>query len=126
MNRWGVADLKEVLTRLEDCGQILRAQKQPYSVYAQSLVVNGRHPFDRTDALAAAVCSSIKRRGDRFESDDQLTSWLDEDGVSHTSESLTVALRQLGEIGRIKRPVQEWGLPTPGFMSSPESLSNDH
>ena len=49
------ADLPEVLTRLEDCGQIIRVQRQPYSVFAQSLVVNGRHSYDQTDALAASV-----------------------------------------------------------------------
>ena len=136
------AEVDEVLTGLGDCGQIMRVQRQPYSVYAQVLVVNGRHPLDQTDLLAASVCSSVKRRGDRFESDDQLTSWLDEDNVRYDSGSLTAALRQLGEsydlgsltaalrqlgeIGRIRRPVQEWGYPRRGFMSSPESLSNDH
>ena len=117
------ADLPEVLTRLEDCGQIIRVQRQPYSVFAQSLVVNGRHSYDQTDALAASVCSSIKRRGDRFESDRELCSWLDEDGVSYTSEALTAALRQLGETGRISRPVQEWGLPTPGIYVEPRVYS---
>ena len=97
----------------------MRVQRQPYSVYPQVLVVNGRHPYDHTDVLAAAVCSSIKRRGDRFESDQELCSWLDEDGVSYTPDSLPAALRQLGETGRISRPVQEWGLPTPGKYVEP-------
>ena len=103
----------------------MRVQRQPYSVYPQTLVLNGRHPYDQTDALAAAVCSSIKRRGERdsFSSDDELRSWLDEGGVSYTSESLTAALRQLGEIGRINRPVQEWGLPRPGIYVEPRIFS---
>jgi hypothetical protein len=52
-------------------------------------VPNATHPFDDTDALAADVCSSVKRRGDHFEGADQLCSWLDEDGVRWTSDSLT-------------------------------------
>ena len=92
-------------------------------MYPQALVVNGRHPFDQTDALAAAVCSSIKRRGDRFESDQELCSWLDEDGVSYTSDSLAVALGP----ARGDRPDlaagQEWGLPTPGIYVEPRVYS---
>ena len=46
------------LSRLHDVGQIQRVQRQPYSVYPQSLVLRGDHPYDETDALAAAVCST--------------------------------------------------------------------
>ena len=34
--------------------------------------------------------------------------WLDEDGIGYDPQSLAVALRQLEELGRIVRPVQEW------------------
>jgi hypothetical protein len=100
-------DLPEILARLADVGQIVRAQRQPYQAYPQHIVANGDHPYDETDALAADVCSAIRRRGERFESDDQLVQWLTEDGVRFTPESLAVALRQLEHSGRIKRDVAE-------------------
>jgi hypothetical protein len=53
--------------------------------------------------LAADVCSVLKRRGDRFDNDAQLTAWLDEDGVRWTEQSLAAALRQLEGLGRIVR-----------------------
>ena len=62
-------------------GAIQRVQRQPYAAYPQYLVRSGRRPYDETDALAADICSTIKRRGEDFESDEQLTSWLEEDGV---------------------------------------------
>jgi hypothetical protein len=48
----------------------------------------------------------VKRRGDRFESDDQLYSWLDEDQVSYTSESLSAALHQRERIGSFAQATQ--------------------
>ena len=45
------SDLDEVLMRLEDCGQIMRVQRQPG--YPQFLLGKSRHPYDRTDALAS-------------------------------------------------------------------------
>jgi hypothetical protein len=48
-----------------------------------------------TDALAAAVCATVKHRGERFESDDQLTSRLDDDEVHYTPDSLSAALQKL-------------------------------
>ena len=114
------SDLDEVLMRLEDCGQILRVQRQPG--YPQFLLGQSRHPFDRTDALAADVCASIKRRGERFEDEDELRSWLDEDRVSYDSHSLAVALDQLEQIGRLKRPREDqWRSdgPLPGLYVEP-------
>jgi hypothetical protein len=90
------------------------ADRRPPS--PQFLVLNSRRPFDDTDARAADVCATIKRRGDRFESDQELSSWLDEDQVNYDPERFGRALSHLESIGRIKRPRQdqwsaEWPLP---------------
>jgi hypothetical protein len=82
-------ELSEVLARLEDVGLIVRVQNQPPSPLF--LVLNWRDSKDQAGALAAAVCTSIKARGDQCESDHQLMCWLDEDRVSYTSESLSAA-----------------------------------
>ena len=95
------AELDEVLARLEDVGQLVRAQRN--SGYPLFLISSSHREFDDTDALAADVCSVLKRRGDRFDNDAQLTAWLDEDGVRWTEQSLAVALRQLEGLGRIVR-----------------------
>ena len=120
-------DLPEVLSRLHDVGQLQRVQRQPFSVYPQFLVLCGDHPYDETDGLAADICASIKRRGERFESDEQLHSWLTEDGVQFTPESLSAALRQLEHSGRIKRDVAEhsWSSnqPVDGWYMAPHIYS---
>ena len=118
--------LPEVLSRLHDVGQLQRVQRQPFSVYPQFLVLCGDHPYDETDALAADVCASIKRRGDRFESDAELCSWLTEDGAHFDPDSLSVALRQLERLGRIKRPIVEHSradVPLPGVYVEPRVYS---
>jgi hypothetical protein len=100
--------------------------RRPYSVYPQFLVLCGDHPYDETDALAADVCASVKSRVDRFESDAELCSWLEEDGVRFDSDSLSAALRQLQQLGRIKRPIVEhsWAdLPLPGVYVEPRVYS---
>lgn len=115
-------DLPEVLSRLHDVGQLQRVQRQPYSVHPQSLVLCGDHPYDETDGLAADICAAIKRRGERFEGDGQLHSWLTEDGVQFTAESLSAALRQLEHSDRIKRDVAEhsWSnQPVGGWYMAP-------
>ena len=56
-----------MLARLEDVGLLVRVQKQPPSPLF--VVLKIRDSYDRTLALAADVCSSVKRRGDRFEFD---------------------------------------------------------
>jgi hypothetical protein len=74
------------------------------------------------------MCSTIKRRGDRFDSDEQLTSWLDEDGVSYTPGRLSAAMLQLERIGRLNRPRQDhWrpDLPLPGVYVDPRVYPND-
>ena len=111
------AELSDVLARLEDVSQIIRAQRN--AGYPMYVVPCGDHPFDDVDALAADICTAMKARDERFDDEDQLTAWLDEDGVSYSSHCLAVALRQLEHLGRINRPVQEFGLPTPGIYVSP-------
>jgi hypothetical protein len=54
------AELDEVLARLEDVGQIIRAQRN--TGYPMFLVPNSPRPFDETDALAADVCSALPWR----------------------------------------------------------------
>ena len=107
-------NLPEVLPRLHDVGQLQRVHRQPFSVYPQFL------------ALAADVCASIKRRGDRFESDAELCSWLTEDGAHFDPDSLSAALHQLERLGRIKRPIVEhsWAdVPLPGVYVEPRVYS---
>jgi hypothetical protein len=68
--------------------------------------------------LAADVCTTIKQRGQRFESDERLADWLDEDGISYSYDELAAALRQLERISRLRRPHQDqWrtDLPLPGY-----------
>ena len=82
----------------------------------------GVHSYDEADALAAEVCATLKRRGERFESDDELCSWLEEDQVSYTPEGLAAVIGYLEWIGRIKRPRQDqWrsDLPLPGIYVPP-------
>jgi hypothetical protein len=40
-----VSDLDQALTRLEDCGRIIRTQRQPFSIYPQFLVSSGSGPY---------------------------------------------------------------------------------
>jgi hypothetical protein len=94
------ADLSDVLARLEDVDQLVR-------VRPQLLVLSGTRPYDGTDELAADICASIKRRSDRFESDEELVRLLTEEGVKFDPGSLSTALRQLEDSGRIKRDVVE-------------------
>jgi hypothetical protein len=104
------------------CGQLVRVQRQLFSAYPQYLMLKGDHPYDEVDTLAADVCSTIKRRGDRFDSAEQLTSWLDEDGVSYTPGRLSAAVYQLERIGRLDRPRQDhWrsDLPLSGVYVEP-------
>jgi hypothetical protein len=68
------------------------------------------------------VCASIKRRGDRFESDEQLVQWLAEDRAEFDPGALSIALRQLEHSGRIKRDLVEYswaGGPQGGWYMAP-------
>jgi hypothetical protein len=114
--------LNIAITRLVDCGQIVRVQQQPYSVYPQYLVLSGTHPYDHIDVLVADVCSAIKAHGERFESEDQLRSWLDEDKITYDSGGLAIALSHLELVGRLRRPrADQWrdDQPLPGLYVEP-------
>jgi hypothetical protein len=102
-----VSDLDQALTRLEDCGRIIRTQRQPFSIYPQFLVSSGSGPYDQTDRLAAAVAASIKHHGERFESEDQLKDRMAEDGITYDAQTLAAALHQLEAIGQLKPPRQD-------------------
>lgn len=97
-------DLAQALSRLEDSGHLMRAQRQPYSVHPQHLVRKSIRPYDKYDVLAADLCAVLQRRDERFESEDQLRSWLDEDKVDWTPDDLATALDHLERIGRLRRP----------------------
>jgi hypothetical protein len=102
-------DLAQALSRLEDSGHLMRAQRQPYSVYPQHLVRKSIRPYDKYDVLAADACAVLKRRDERFESEDQLQSWLDEDKVDWNPDDLATALDHLERIGRLRRPrADQW------------------
>lgn len=96
---------------------ILRVLRLPErGRYSSERVLDGRRPYDDTDALAADVCASLKRHGEQFDNDEQLRSYLDEDKVTYTEQSLPLALRQLELIGRIRRIRvdqfdPDWALP---------------
>jgi hypothetical protein len=78
--------------------------------------------FDRIDALAADVHACIKRRGDRFDHDPQLTEWLAQDGVEWSGLELRDALQQLEISGLLSRPhrLRDWHSdPLPGYLVSP-------
>jgi hypothetical protein len=112
-------ELDEALVQLTDCGLVMHVQKQPPSPLF--LVLKSRQPYDQAAALAADVCASVKRRGERFESDQELCSWLDQDGVDYTAESLSAGLHHLERQGRFRRPRQDqWGeWPLPGIYAEP-------
>jgi hypothetical protein len=90
-----------VLSRLWDVGQIVLAQRN--TGYPLFIVAKEVRALDDIDVLAADVCSAVKRRGEQFADDDQLRSYLDEDGVRYDAQSFAVALRQLEDLGRIRR-----------------------
>ena len=72
--------------------------------------------------MVADVCASVKARGERFDSDDQLRSFSDEGGIECDSQSLDAAVGSLEWAGRIRRPRHDhWNpdLPLPGQYVEP-------
>ena len=55
---------------LWDVGQILLVQRN--TGYPLHVVPKEDRPFGDVDALAADICSAVKRRGEEFESDEEL------------------------------------------------------
>jgi dTDP-4-amino-4,6-dideoxygalactose transaminase len=80
--------------------------------------------YDDTDVLAADIADVLKRHGEEFDNEDELQGWLDEDGIAYTERSLAMALAQLEQIGRIKRPrADRWNTADrdlPGFWIPPK------
>jgi hypothetical protein len=115
-------DLAATITRLADCGQLIRVQRQPHQAYPQYLIHTGDHSYDEVDALAADVSAVLKSHDEQFESEEELCLWLDEAGIEFTSDRPTAALQQLERIGQLGRPRQDhWraDLPLPGWYIEP-------
>jgi hypothetical protein len=83
----------------------------------QRITGNGSKYYDDIDRLAADIAALIKEHDEEFESEDQLQGWLDEAGIEYDDRPFVMALRQLEEIGRLRRPRQDhWNedRPLPG------------
>jgi hypothetical protein len=115
-------DLPRALIKLEDSGCITRVQRQPYSAYPQYIVSNGLSRYDQSDELAANIAACIKRRGDRFENEDQLGSWLDQDGISYAAQSLAVALHQTDQASLARSRSVGLGSFTAGLLDLAKDL----
>jgi hypothetical protein len=115
-------DLSLALVKLEDSGCIIRFQRQ---VQPQRVTGNGSKYYDDIDQLAADIAGLIKEHDEEFESEDQLSGWLDHAGIGYDERPFVMALRQLEEIGRVRRPRQDhWrdDLPLPGTWVPPRVL----
>ena len=126
-------DLDVALGRLTDSGRLMLLKPKPTVECpepSQVLVManlgagfaQSSDAFNVTDGLAADVHGCIKRRGDRFESDEQLETWLAEDSVLWSGHELSDAVQQLEVAGWLTRPhrEREWSSgPLPGFLVSP-------
>ena len=68
----GADELAATITRLADCGQLIRVQRQPYQAYPQYLI----HPviilMTRWTHLAADVCSLLEYHNERFGTEEEL------------------------------------------------------
>jgi hypothetical protein len=137
LNAAGVAfdtqDLNVAIGRLLDSGRLMRPKPRPTEEYPNPPrgFVLGNLPrgfsqssdrFDHIDGLAADVHASIKRRDDRFESDEQLVQWLTEDGIEWTVDALGGAVEQLEVAGWLSRPHRLRDFtrdPLPGYLDTP-------
>ena len=81
-------ELAATITRLADCGQLIRVQRQPYQAYPQYLIHTGDHSYDEVDALAADVCSLLEYHNERFGTEEELRTWLNEAEIEHTEKDL--------------------------------------
>jgi hypothetical protein len=107
---------------LADCGQLTRVQRQPYQAYPRYLIHTGDHRYDEVDALAADVCGLLKSHSERFETEEEMRTWLSEAGIEFTSDRLAAAPQQLERIGRLGRPRQDrWraDVALPGWYVEP-------
>jgi hypothetical protein len=112
--RYQPEDLSLALVKLEDSGCLVRFQRQ---MQPQRITGNGSKYYDDIDRLAADIAGVIKAHDEEFGSEDQVRGWLDETGIAYDERTFTMALRQLEELGRVRRPRQDhWrdDLPLPG------------
>jgi hypothetical protein len=126
-------DLNIAISRLVDSGRLMRPKPRPTEEFPnppRSLVManlprglsQSGDRFDHIDSLAADVHASVKKRSDRFESDEQLQQWLTEDGIEWTVDALRDAVEQLEVSGWLSRPhrSRDWHSdPLPGYLVSP-------
>jgi hypothetical protein len=114
-NHWTKEALAE---RLTENGALRRVQRHGVMFHVR----RGIRPYGDLDALAADVCATVKRHGERFESDAELQVWLDAAGVAWTPDDLASAIEMLERIGRIKRPRADqfrFDAPLPGQYVDP-------
>ena len=107
-----------------DVGQIILTQRN--SGYPVFIVAKEERVLDAVDVLAMNICGTVKRHDEQFADDDQLRSWLDDDGVRFDSQSFAVALRQLEGLGRIRRlRVDDFGpdWKVPGLYVEPRIVT---
>jgi hypothetical protein len=106
------------LVKLEESGCIIRFQRQ---MQPPRIAGNGSKYYDDIDRLAADVAGVIKAHDEEFDSQDQVRGWLGETGIAY-ERTFTMALRQLEELGRVRRPRKDYwrdDLPLPGTWVPP-------
>jgi hypothetical protein len=112
-------DLSLALVKLEDSGCIVRFQRQMRPLHVTG---NGSKYYDDVDRLAADIAALIKEHDEEFSSEQELQSWVDAAGIEHDDRSFVMAVHQLEELGRVRRPRQDhWrdDLPLPGTWIPP-------
>jgi hypothetical protein len=112
-------DLPLALIKLEDSGCIVRFQRQLQPV---RVTIEGSKCYDDVDRLAAEIAGLITAHDESFGSEQEVQSWLDEAGITYDEKSFNMALRQLEQLGRVKRPRQDhWNenAPLPGVYVPP-------
>jgi hypothetical protein len=117
--RYQPEDLSLALVKLEDSGCLIRFQRQ---MQPQRITANGSKYYDDIDRLAADIAGVLKAHAEEFDSEDQIRSWLDHAGIEYDDRPFVMALRQLEESGRVRRPRQDhWdsGRPLPGTWVPP-------
>jgi len=126
-------DLGVALERLMDSGRLMAPRPRPTSENPnpQRVLIMANLPagysqsgdrFSHIDELAAAIHACIRKRGDHFQSDEQLEQWLAVDGVLWWGQEFSDAIEQLEVAGWLSRPhrSQDWPSdPLPGYLITP-------
>jgi hypothetical protein len=118
---WDADDFSAALSRLADSGRLVRPEGR--LVMRTTRAFHSSEPFSRVDELAADIVASIRSRGDRFDSDEQLVEWLIEDGVTFSAAEFSEALMQLMVAGLLIRPVEDAWTPQPGYLTTPSVVA---